>query len=290
MQQIVPVKKFEITFDSQLKSEFKGKFKYNSLKEIINDSEFINGSHLVYGATKAGKTLFTTLLVRNLIELYPNKFGIIVLSRTQDIFLKFAFIEKYFKNSFNIDKIIQFNNLNDLKVFYSKLVKEKNRKIANRVKNTNQEKKVIVKEDTTHLALIIDDFADSFCDFKNKKFYNILCTQNRHTNITMFYLVQMIHNFIQSIKGNTSSVTLIGQPTAKECGILHSGYSSVSNMFDSASKFIKFINLKNSIFSTGRTVITFKKNSPNSKRYIYYYEVSSQLAKKMDEYEKEIKD
>ena len=62
-----------------------------------------------------------------------------------------------------------------------------------------------MKENVSKFVLIIDDFADSFSDSKNRNFYNILFVQNRHINITIIYLVQMIHNFIQSIKGNTEN-------------------------------------------------------------------------------------
>jgi hypothetical protein len=282
-EKIPTVGKFQIILNKKLRNEFKLLFKYNSLIDIINDPNFIGGSHLIYGSTRAGKTLFTTLLIRCLVDLYPGKFGIVVFSKSSNIFLKFKFLDQYFKkNNFDIEKIIHFDNIDDLKKFYYKVSKESSANLKKKLKRKDNQK--LSTNETKKLIVCYDDCVDEFAETKNRKFLDHFFSQKRQAEITAIYCAQMIKNFISSIKSNTETVTLIGDLTARDCGILQPGYASLSNIFDNAAQLVKFIKHKRDFFSTTRTVFTFK----NSKKYIYFYEVSQNIGVKSGLYEKVI--
>jgi hypothetical protein len=131
-------KKFELSVGKQSKNTFKYSFQHISLDQIYNYPKFINFSHLVYGASQSGKTLYTTLLLRTLLENNPGKFGLIILSKTEDVFLKFSLLDKIFNNkNFNRNQTVRYDNIKDFQNFYAKLCEEMKDKVESFMKTKN---------------------------------------------------------------------------------------------------------------------------------------------------------
>jgi hypothetical protein len=306
-------KKFELTVGKQSKNTYKYIFQRITLDDIINDVNFINYSHLVYGASQSGKTLFTTLIIRTLIEKNPGKFGLIILSKTEDVYLKFSLLDRIFKNEhFDRNRIIRYDNLADFIKFYKRLCEETKKKIESFINKSEEQKneeniddlKVENEENKnippisyneacknlskpTHYIIFFDDCAEMFKSRKNQEFFDKFFPNKRHSNITVIYGTQVVQYILPSIKNNTDSVTIIGEMPHTDCNIIYTGFRQISKYFDSLNKFSKFIDIKNEIFKD--YAVYMFKNVRTKEKPILYHLVSEKVVKLFEEYECDLK-
>jgi hypothetical protein len=278
------LKKFSVTLGKNSKHVYKYICKRISLDEFVNDANFINHSHITYGASQSGKTLFTVLLLRTLIATDPEKYRLIILSKTEDALLKFTFVDKILgENNFDRNRIVRYDNIEDFQLFYKKISNEMKQKIENMLTNNEYTPDNIAK----HYLVVIDDCAEMLKAKRNESFFDVFFANKRHANMTVIYGVQMIQNIIPSIKNNTDSVTIIGDMPHNDCSVMYSGFRQISTNFKSLKSFLAFIDSKNRIFKE-YTIFTFKKLKSGEKQVLCYI-INSEFVKKYEIFDKKIK-
>jgi hypothetical protein len=278
-------KSVELTFGKKSNKPFKLKFRRIGLEELIVDTKFINHTHLIYGASQSGKTMFITLLIRLFIENNRDKYGLIILSKTDDALIKFSFLDQFFKNTNFTKNIIKYNDIEDFKAFYERICKEHKKRIQDVIKNT--ESTIEPQEISTvkKYILLIDDFA-AFLKLKTHElFFDIFFPNKRHSNFTVFYSLQMIQYLINSIKKNTDSVSIVGELSRNECSIFYSGFAQFGNFFNSKTEFETFNDQKYDIFKEF-TIFIFKKSKYD--KQILYHVVSKKIVKMFKDFDEKM--
>ena len=107
-------------------------YSYNIYRHSINDfvkNNFINKTHIVYGASGSGKTIFTSMLVLALMAGYPKTFKLVLYAKTEDAISKLSILSNMLKiKEFNINEILSFKNFEEFMDFYNKIHNHNNKK------------------------------------------------------------------------------------------------------------------------------------------------------------------
>jgi hypothetical protein len=290
-------KSVELTFGKKTNKPFKLKFRRIGLEELIADTRMINHTHLVYGASQSGKTMFITMLIRLLIESNRDKYGLIILSKTDDALIKFSFLDQFFKNSSFTKNIIKYDNIEDFISFYERISKEQNKRLQDKIKkkNTDAPEKSDTVQDSLETnsnktikdyVLLMDDFA-AYLKLKSYGFfYDVFFPNKRHSNFTVFYSLQMIQFLLQSIKMNTDSISIVGELSHNDCNTFYGGFTRFAHFFKNKSEFETFNDQKYEIFKE-YTIFIFKKSK--FEKQILYHVVSKQIVEMFKEFEKKMK-
>ena len=85
---------------------------------------------------------------------------------------------------------------------------------------------------------------------KYETFFLKMFPQKRHSNITIIITIQMIKDFITVIKDNTFTISLIGDLPNTSLKKTYDGFSQISKIFSSISKFNLFMNTKKLYFTS----------------------------------------
>ena len=88
-------RRYDLYLNKTTKNEIKVSVKNYSIKDLVTD-RFVNGSHLVFGSSDAGKTLYCTMLIKALVESFPKKLSIKYFTIFSSFFvLTFVSISRY---------------------------------------------------------------------------------------------------------------------------------------------------------------------------------------------------
>ena len=231
------------------------------LGTFVMNEFFLNGSHLIYGSTRSGKTLLACCLIRRLILEHPARtFALVILAQSENAFLKFSILNKYFNNvgEVSIKDIVRLKSVDKLEDLYLKIINDKNQKTSSFVNSDEATIKLPDQQKSLNYIFLIDDFSSLYSCIKKQAFLNCLFTQNRQYGVTIIYTSQLIHKFVPELKTNNESVTIIGDVSENEAKIFYSGFSSISKIFSSQLLFNRFICEKHLVLKNG-TSTTFKK-------------------------------
>ena len=227
------------------------------IKDWIKSDNFINGSHLVLGPTRCGKTTFVTMLLfaaTRYNKQFNMKYILITMTDSADDMIQRA--NEFFPD--NIDNIIILKSMADLQEQF------------NDIKTRYQE------FENTRYVFYFDDCLSFITDKTYIRFITEFSANHRQYNITALYNLQQIQSTPTVIRSNFASVSLLGKISNNASSIVFKSCNNIDNVFDGSLDFCKFMAKKSKIFGSDRSIVVFKNEGDSC---LYSYIVNGSLAK-----------
>lgn len=238
------------------------------MKKYVKEFKLLNKLHLIFASTGAGKTIFTTSVIYNLIrQTSKKKITIILLGCTNDAANKLFIIRNILKQEHGIEiNILRTKFISELKTFFYKL--QSNPTSGNCV------------------FLYFDDIAQELVDRKNNKFFVDLISNSRHSKVTILMNTQIIKCLPDCIKNQTASISLIGQFSETNLNNIYEN-TVLFSMFSSKKEFSSFYNQVTSKLAK-HTIIIANKESANKDAapQLFFFKVPTHFIEKLDGYRK----
>ena len=227
-------------------------YSYNIYRHSINDfvkNNFINKTHIVYGASGSGKTIFTSMLVLALMAGYPKTFKLVLYAKTEDAISKLSILSNMLKiKEFNINEILSFKNFEEFMDFY------------NKIHNHNNKKKSRIEE-------LSKQIKDLYSDRQKKiKLLNTLKSKNLNQDQIYFSLINQ--PFIENIENEQKIINL--KNDLKELDL------KVAHLTDDIKKLLKSLRKNFYIFYFDDSAEIFLKIKENVKYETFFLKMFPQ--------------
>ena len=234
------------------KKKIEYQWKVLDLKNFVNSYEFLEKPHLIYAASKFGKTTFISSLLYGFLINQPSdkKIWILNFSMTLDSLSKLKKIRKMINEQKNFDfKILHTDNSDQL---------EKLTKHFEKIKN-----------EYDYVFILMDDVT-SFLQDKKKSSSIIthLITCGRHAHMTLIISTHSYLFLSDSIKSNLGSITFLGvKQSFSNLSAIWSKTPLISNIFPTVKDFFHaFIDLRKKVKK--HTAIIIKEDSDIMQIYL----------------------